>query len=203
MDFARPVESLVPGVQGRILSVLASTDAELTMRTVASLAGASQNRTSELLSNLAALGVVERREAGSASMVRLSTTNLVGRWVRELASITDAVLVEMRHLASEITPQPQCLAVFGSFVRRVATGESDIDVVAIVDEQAGQSRELSESLAGWCDRVAQLTGNTVSLLTVEDSQLVEWIGQGQPVWVKIVEEGEVLTGGWPQGAVAA
>jgi len=193
----------VPGVQGRILSVLASTDAELTMRTVASLAGASQNRTSELLSNLAALGVVERREAGSASMVRLSTTNLVGRWVRELASITDAVLVEMRHLASEITPQPQCLAVFGSFVRRVATGESDIDVVAIVDEQAGQSRELSESLAGWCDRVAQLTGNTVSLLTVEDSQLVEWIGQGQPVWVKIVEEGEVLTGGWPQGAVAA
>jgi len=137
----------VPGVQGRILSVLASTDAELTMRTVASLAGASQNRTSELLSNLAALGVVERREAGSASMVRLSTTNLVGRWVRELASITDAVLVEMRHLASEITPQPQCLAVFGSFVRRVATGESDIDVVAIVDEQAGQSRELSESLA--------------------------------------------------------
>ena len=203
MDFARPVESLVPGVQGRILSVLASTDAELTMRTVASLAGASQNRTSELLSNLAALGVVERREAGSASMVRLSTTNLVGRWVRELASITDAVLVEMRHLASEITPQPQCLAVFGSFVRRVATGESDIDVVAVVDEQAGQSRELSESLAGWCDRVAQLTGNTVSLLTVEDSQLVEWIGQGQPVWVKIVEEGEVLTGGWPQGAVAA
>jgi len=193
----------VPGVQGRILSVLASTDAELTMRTVASLAGASQNRTSELLSNLAALGVVERREAGSASMVRLSTTNLVGRWVRELASITDAVLVEMRHLASEITPQPQCLAVFGSFVRRVATGESDIDVVAVVDEQAGQSRELSESLAGWCDRVAQLTGNTVSLLTVEDSQLVEWIGQGQPVWVKIVEEGEVLTGGWPQGAVAA
>lgn len=193
----------MPGVQGRILSVLASTDAELTMRTVASLAGASQNRTSELLSNLAALGVVERREAGSASMVRLSTTNLVGRWVRELASITDAVLVEMRHLASEITPQPQCLAVFGSFVRRVATGESDIDVVAIVDEQAGQSRELSESLAGWCDRVAQLTGNTVSLLTVEDSQLVEWIGQGQPVWVKIVEEGEVLTGGWPQGAVAA
>jgi len=203
VDFARPVESLVPGVQGRILSVLASTDAELTMRTVASLAGASQNRTSELLSNLAALGVVERREAGSASMVRLSTTNLVGRWVRELASITDAVLVEMRRLASEITPQPQCLAVFGSFVRRVATGESDIDVVAIVDEQAGQSRELSESLAGWCDRVAQLTGNTVSLLTVEDSQLVEWIGQGQPVWVKIVEEGEVLTGGWPQGAVAA
>jgi len=193
----------VPGVQGRILSVLASTDAELTMRTVASLAGASQNRTSELLSNLAALGVVERREAGSASMVRLSTTNLVGRWVRELASITDAVLVEMRRLASEITPQPQCLAVFGSFVRRVATGESDIDVVAVVDEQAGQSRELSESLAGWCDRVAQLTGNTVSLLTVEDSQLVEWIGQGQPVWVKIVEEGEVLTGGWPQGAVAA
>jgi len=203
VDFARPVESLVPGVQGRILSVLASTDAELTMRTVASLAGASQNRTSELLSNLAALGVVERREAGSASMVRLSTTNLVGRWVRELASITDAVLVEMRRLASEITPQPQCLAVFGSFVRRVATGESDIDVVAVVDEQAGQSRELSESLAGWCDRVAQLTGNTVSLLTVEDSQLVEWIGQGQPVWVKIVEEGEVLTGGWPQGAVAA
>ena len=32
MDFGDPVEALIPGVQGRVLTVLARTGAELTMR---------------------------------------------------------------------------------------------------------------------------------------------------------------------------
>ena len=41
MDFARPVEALIPGVQGRVLGVLARTEAEMTIRTVAGLAAVS------------------------------------------------------------------------------------------------------------------------------------------------------------------
>jgi predicted nucleotidyltransferase len=203
MDFARPIESLVPGVQGRILSVLAETDVELTMRAVASLAGASQNRTSELLNDLAALGVVERRDAGNASLVRLSRANAAARWVRGLASIADTVLAEMSRSARRLSPQPKCLAVFGSFVRRVAARDSDIDVVAVVDEESSNSRELSESLARWCDDIAQLTGNSISLVTVVDSNLIRWVHEGQPLWSAVVEDGEVLTGGWPPAVVAS
>jgi hypothetical protein len=41
VDFRRPVQDVIPGVQGRILPVLADTTAELNLRTVARLAGVS------------------------------------------------------------------------------------------------------------------------------------------------------------------
>jgi len=65
MDYVAPIEAVVPGVQGRVLSVLARTDTELTMRSVAQLAGVSVNRAVSVLNHLIALGLVERREAGS------------------------------------------------------------------------------------------------------------------------------------------
>jgi hypothetical protein len=44
MDYRRPVEDLIPGVQGKVLGVLARTDTDLTMRAVAELAGVSPQR---------------------------------------------------------------------------------------------------------------------------------------------------------------
>jgi len=197
MDFAHPVEAVVPGVQGRILAVLANTDTELTMRTVASLAGASQNRTAELLNDLALLGIVERREAGSAALVRLAQANEVAGWIRGLAGISDVVLAKMKQGAQRLTPKPQCLAVFGSFVRREATAGSDIDVIAVVHELSADSRDLSAALANWSERVAKLTGNPVSLVTVDEEDLSRWLSEGQSFWSNVVRESEVLFGAWP------
>jgi hypothetical protein len=61
-----PLEALIPGSHGRVLAVLAKTDAELTMRTVAKLSGTSIGSASGVLNHLAHLGLVERREVGSA-----------------------------------------------------------------------------------------------------------------------------------------
>jgi hypothetical protein len=44
VDYANPVEVVIPGVQGKVLGVLARTETELTMTTVAKLAGVSINR---------------------------------------------------------------------------------------------------------------------------------------------------------------
>jgi hypothetical protein len=41
VDFAAPVQALIPGAQGRILAVLAETTAELNLRTIARLSGVS------------------------------------------------------------------------------------------------------------------------------------------------------------------
>src|SRR5664280_2454877 len=81
MDFGDPVEALIPGVQGRVLTVLARTEAELTMRAVAELAGVSANQATVVLNRLVHLGLVERRDVGSAGLVRLIRDNEAARAV--------------------------------------------------------------------------------------------------------------------------
>lgn len=62
MDYRRPVEALIPGVQGRVLGVLARTSTDLTMRAVAELGGVSPQQASVVIGKLVELGVVERRD---------------------------------------------------------------------------------------------------------------------------------------------
>jgi DNA-binding IclR family transcriptional regulator len=71
MDFVRPVEAIAPGVQGRVLSVLAETTADLNMRTIARLADVSLSQASHVLARLVELGAVERRDVPSSSLFRV------------------------------------------------------------------------------------------------------------------------------------
>ena len=68
MDFVRPIEAIVPGVQGRVLSVLAETTADINMRTIARLADVSLAQASRVLARLVELGVVERRDVPPSSL---------------------------------------------------------------------------------------------------------------------------------------
>ena len=90
----------MPGVRGRVLEVLARTDAELTMRTVARLAGVSVNRAVAVLNSLVSLGVVERREAGSAALVQLVNDNEAARSIVALAQLFDRVLIRLKEEAN-------------------------------------------------------------------------------------------------------
>lgn len=71
VDFVRPVQSLIPGAQGRVLDVLARTTAELNLGTVARLAGVSAAQASRVLPRLVELGVVARRDVPPSSLYRL------------------------------------------------------------------------------------------------------------------------------------
>ncbi|MHB8594958.1 MAG: nucleotidyltransferase domain-containing protein, partial [Acidimicrobiales bacterium] len=132
MDYGHTVGALIPGVQGRVLAVLARTESELTMRTVAELAGVSANRATTVLNHLVHLGLVERREAGSAALVRLVRDNEAARAVLTLANLQREVLGRLAAEAKKIKPSPMCLVVFGSFVRGEAHEDSDIDVLAVL-----------------------------------------------------------------------
>lgn len=75
MDFVRPVEAIVPGVQGRVLAVLTETTTDLNMRTIARLADVSLSQASRVLAPLVELGVVERRDVPPSSLFRLGRAN--------------------------------------------------------------------------------------------------------------------------------
>ena len=195
MDFVRPIEAIVPGAQGRVLAVLAETTAELNLRTIAQLAGISQAQASRLLPELVALGIIERREVPPSSLFRLVPEHVASRAILALARSSDAALVEMGRLAAALAQPPASVIVFGSFARREADVDSDIDVVVVRPTSVDEDDDLwSASLEAWRTEVRRLTGNPVEILEVsEHDAATKLAGRGQ-VWVDIRRDGRVVHG---------
>jgi predicted nucleotidyltransferase len=195
MDYVRSVEAVIPGVQGRVLGVLARSDAELTMRTVGKLAGVSSNRASAVLNHLVSLGLVERREAGTAALVRLARDNEAARAVLALAGLRETVIAQLRLTAESIEPRPASLVVFGSFARGEAHSRSDLDVLVVraADVRDGDERWL-DSLGWWSDQASRIAGNPVNLLEGTLDELPRLLDRERTVWRDIASHGIVLAG---------
>jgi predicted nucleotidyltransferase len=198
MDYGNPVEALIPGVQGRVLAVLARTEAELTMRSVADLAGVSANQATVVLNRLVRLGLVERREVGASGLVRLIRENEAARSVLELVDLRQGVLNRLKGEAKKIRPVPICLAVFGSFARGEAHENSDVDILVVSppDAQAEPDR-WTAALGQWSDRAARIAGNPVNLVEATVEELLRLVRRERAPWRTIVDEAVVLIGALP------
>jgi predicted nucleotidyltransferase len=200
MDFMRPVEAIVPGAQGRVLAVLAETTAELNLRTIAELSGGSLVQASRVLPGLVALGVLERREVPPSSLFRFVQDHVASRAILALARATDTVLEELGRLATSLLLPPLSVVAFGSFARREADAESDIDLLVVrpddVDEDDEKWAASTERLHGEGRR---LTGNRLEVLEVSTSEVAALLNSRRPLWADIRRDGRVVHG-LPRGS---
>lgn len=198
MDYQRPVEALIPGVQGRILAVLSRVSTDLTMRTVAQLAAVSPQQASVVIGRLVDLGVVVRRDVPPASLVRLDPENLAAQAVIAIAGLRQAGIEHMRQLAADITPPPASLVVFGSFARGEAGPESDIDVLAVRPagmDSDSDSDEWTESLGVWTERARRALGNPVNVIEVAAEEIPALLARpGPSVWQDARRDGIAIAG---------
>jgi len=198
MDYVRPVQALIPGIRGRILAVLANTDAELTMSTVAQLASASVNRTVAVLNELVTLGLIERRDVGSSALVRLSKENEAARCIVQFARLRNSVLERMKRSARMIKPPPSRVIVFGSMAKGGASSTSDIDVLIVRSHDVNEDdHEWYASLGQWSDEVQTITGNPINLLVIAEQNLPELLRRPNTVWRDILSDGIALLGTVP------
>lgn len=193
MDFVRPVEGIVPGAQGRVLGVLLETTAELNLRTIAQLAGVSQAQASRVLPGLVALGVVERREVPPASLFRLVPEHVAARALLEIARSTDFVLEEIGRLAGALPHPPVSVIVFGSFARREAEIDSDIDLVVVAPTEVDDDA-WAGSIESWRRDVRRLTGNPVQVLEVSGEEAASKLADCRQLWASICRDGRVVHG---------
>ena len=195
MDFIRPIEAIVPGVQGRVLTVLAETTGELNLRTLAQLAGVSQAQASRVLPGLVEVGVVERREMPPSSLFRLVPEHVAARALLALARSDDLVLDEIGRLAAALPLPPVTVIVFGSFARREADALSDIDLVVVrppgVDED---DAAWSDALETWRNDVGRLTGNRIEVLEVAPDEVAKKADGPSQLWSDIRRDGRVVHG---------
>ena len=195
MDFVRPIEAIVPGVQGRVLSVLAETTTDLNMRTIARLADVSLAQASRVLARLVELGVVERRDVPPSSLFQLVRQHVAVGPLLALARARDALIGEMGRLAAGLPLVPVSVIVFGSFARGEADVDSDVDAVLVRPAGVGESDESwSESVEQWRASVRQASGNRVEVLEAGSDEVVALLNSRRQVWRDIWRDGLVVHG---------
>ncbi len=207
MDFGRPIEAVIPGVQGRILAVLAETTAELNLRTIARLSNVSLAQASRVLPNLVALGLVERREAPPSALFTLIEDNVAARLVRALSRSREAVLDELGSMAGLMDPRPVSVVVFGSLARGEAAAESDVDVVLVRPVGVEEDDEAWVSSAeAWRTSARRLTGNPVQVIEIGEAEVARRLRRPTALWADVLREGVVVHGSSlasPQGRQSA
>lgn len=193
MDFVHPVQAVIPGAQGRVLAVLAETTAELNLRTVARLAGVSPAQASRVLPVLVELGLIERREIPPSSLFRLNRQNLAARLVIELAQSVEIALTEIGAEARKLEVPPVSVIVFGSFARRDADRESDIDAV-MVRPTAADDDMWAAGVEQWRSKVRAITGNLVEVIEISRSEAAQKLASSRPLWRDVTRDGVVVHG---------
>ena len=163
MDFVRPIEAVIPGAQGRILSVLVETTAPLNLRTLARLAGVSPAQVSRVMPCLVDLGIVERYEVPPSSQFLLARTNVAATAVIELSRSQETTSERIGFAAASMPVPPESVIMFGSFARGEAGVDSDIDIVVVRPDSIDEDDdEWETALEAWRDETRTITGNPVS-----------------------------------------
>lgn len=172
MDVSSPISSVIPGVPGVVLQILARTELPLTGNGIADLADGVVSRAgvTKALSALVAHGLVECRPAGRANLYTLNRQHVAADAIVALSSLRQAMIDRLTALVGNMLITPVGVYLFGSAARGDGTAESDVDVLVVrpgrVDENVwtSQMMELARSVRAW-------TGNACEILEFTKSDL--------------------------------
>lgn len=195
MDFARPVEAVVGGAQGRLLAVLLQITAPLSLRRLASLAGVSPAQASRVMPRLVELGIVDRYEVPPASQFVLARDNVAAQVLLQLADARAIALRQIGEAASTISPEPVSVIAFGSFARGEAASDSDIDLAVVRSDDVDEDDEpWADSVDAWRRQVRTLTGNEVEIVEATVTEARRKLRGRSELWRNIQREGVVVHG---------
>ncbi|MCZ7535486.1 MAG: nucleotidyltransferase domain-containing protein [Acidimicrobiia bacterium] len=203
MDLVRPVEALVPGVQGRLLGALTRVSGSMTLRALADVAGVSAPQASRVLRRLVDLGVVERRDVPPAALFSLASGNLTADVVRDLAAVRRLLLERLRAEAEGMSPRPVNVTVFGSLARGDAGPESDVDLLVVRPEGVDPDDDSwSRALGRYVDDARRSSGSNVELVEVAAGEVGALLRSRRRFWRELTRDGVHISGS-PLGELGA
>jgi predicted nucleotidyltransferase len=195
VDFAEPIQALIPGATGRVLSVLAHTTREMSARSIARVAAVSPAQAARVLPRLAELGLVTRRDVPPASLYRLASEHIAADAIGALARLPSTFIERFGSDIQRLRPRPACVAAFGSFARHRARADSDIDLLVV------RPSGLNEEDAEWratIDHIREhgraLAGNPIEVLEVGQAEVRSLIRSKRPLWREIVRDAVLVSG---------
>lgn len=191
MDYRDPLRALFPGVQGAVLSVLASTTRPLTLRQLADLANSHPSQVSKHIDRLTHLGVVRRERVGTVDQISLCDSAAADLF-RSFATLHATTLDRMRELAAKMDPAPTNVTVFGSFARHEAGPDSDIDIVIVRPTAVIDDDVWIDAIGAFTDAVWRVTHHPVADIHLDEAELTEALDR--PLWKEVLLDGITLAG---------
>jgi predicted nucleotidyltransferase len=197
MNLSDPMSSVIAGVPGVILSILARTDQPLTGLTVANLAGnrASAAGVTRAMRPLVEAGLVDLAPAGRAHLYSLNREHVAYPAIAQLAGLRGQLYHRIGDAVTRWSPPAMCVGVFGSTVRGHAGPASDIDLLVVRHD------DVSADDAAWARQVAELSGavarwagNGCDVLEYDLTELRRLHDDGEPV-VRALERDVVVLHG--------
>ena len=196
MDVSRPHATALRASDADVLRVLAGTKEPMTGRRIYRLSGASALRTVQLaLDRLAADGLLDTTEQGSARLYSLNRDHLAASAVLELVSLRRRLIDRLREQLAAFKPRPRFAALFGSTARGDGNAASDIDLFVVRPDTVaeddprwlGQIESLEQAVRRW-------TGNRLSVSEIAEDELRQAIAEERPIIVELREDAVPLIG---------
>ncbi|MFS0701372.1 nucleotidyltransferase family protein [Cellulomonas sp. 179-A 4D5 NHS] len=201
MDWSRPTEALIPGLEGVALRQLYSVNAPQTAGDVHERAGTgSRNGIRYALDRLADQGVVARTTAGNTAIYELNRDHLAYPALDAALRTYDPygeLRERLRALAGDCSWNGPLfsLAVYGSVARGEARPDSDIDLLLVLpdgrDAADAQVDDLSETLHV---RVKRWTGNRAHLDVRTLRQVHMAAAAGDPIFTSWLRDADFVFG---------
>lgn len=188
MNFAQPLTDVVPGVQGRVLTVLVRSGLPLTGKRVAEMAGASIEQTRQVLLRLVDAGLVDSRRAGQAVLYGANASHVLWPAVQQLVNAADQAVWSVKQRISQAIEdvlQPEdstrvTAAVFGSVARGDSRPDSDVDVLLITPDHLDDA-QVEALVVTTIRTVEASTGNDCNVYQTSRARFDELVQQQDPM----------------------
>jgi len=199
--FPEPVSSVVPGLHGRVLGVLARTDRPLTGRAVTGLlrAPASPSGVQKVLDDLVGNGVVIAEPAGRARLYTLNRDHVAYQAIDQLARLRELLLERIEAEAKSWDVPAKAVWLFGSTARGEGGADSDLDLLIVRPD------DVEESDPRWLEQVESLTshatlwsGNSCEVVEYSAQEVRELISHGERLVTELRRDAVPIAGTSPQ-----
>lgn len=180
MDVSSPLRALIPSLDSAVLEVLAGTESSLSLAHLAKLARhGSRAGLALALERLVGQGLVTAVPANRGSMYVLNRQHVLAEAVASAASARLTILARLKERVEQMSPVPDHVSVFGSFARRDADVDSDIDVLFVLPGEADdlwfeQVGDLSDAMYAW-------TGNRMEYVVLSREGFAGVVQRGEPI----------------------
>lgn len=176
MNLSSPLSSVIPGVHGSVLAVLARTDHPLSGRAVAALThgAASQRRVNDVLGALVDAGIVLRERHPPVHLYRLNRAHVAAEGILALSRQREALVERIRVDVAAWAVPPVSASLFGSAARGEAGPHSDVDIVVVPGTHGPSEATMwAEQLDQLAQHVLDWSGNHCEILELTEAELAD------------------------------
>jgi predicted nucleotidyltransferase len=196
VDLASPLRSLIPSLDSAVLEVLAGTESGLSASQIARLsARGTRAGQAVVLDRLVRDGLVLAQRANTGYLYRLNRAHVLSPAVLSAVGTRQEILDRLRTAAAALDPAPVSVALYGSFVRRQAGPDSDVDLLLVLDETFDRHADPWQAQLDALERqVLAWTGNGLEVLQLSTRQVADALAAKEPLMQSLLDEAVPVQG---------